>query len=162
MSSLAELFVVERSDLAPLVDAARPKRRLFGRARGGGFEEKFAARAREVDAFDASGHYFGVALSYLDEEHGVSLGDAPELRDAAAAFIGSGMVTFILFDEHDARHLPKLDPAVHDEAALRHYCEEFWEEEDPGAGRAMLDAIALLGRHIGSLDDGSVLVLRVG
>ena len=159
MSQLAQFFVVDGDRLPLLVEAAKPKRKLFGKAKDT-FPETFEATARELDGFDWSGYYFGVLLPYLDEQ-GVPLMDSE--HDQAASALGDAQeaTTFIFTPAHKS-YLSRLDPEAHSEEALRRYFEEFNEYEDPEAGRAMRDALAALRRHIGGLDDASVLLLTIG
>jgi hypothetical protein len=142
VSQLAQFFVMGRDELRPP------------------FAEAFQATARELDTFDWSGYYFAVLLPYLDEKD-VPLMDSE--FDAAASAIGEAQeaVSFIFTPAHKA-YLEQLRPDVHSEDELRRFFEEFNEYEDPDAGRAMQAALAGLHRHIGDLDDSSVLLLTVG
>ena len=121
MSLLAQFFVLGRDNLPDLVEAATPKRKLFGKGRTT-FPETFQTTARELDTFDWSGYHFAVLLPYLEQ----------------------------------------LRPDVHSEDELCRFFEEFNEYEDPDAGQAMQAALAGLHRHIGDLDDSSVLLMTVG
>jgi hypothetical protein len=159
VSLLAEFLVVRRDHLPGLVEAARPKRRLFGKAKST-FPETLQASGREVDGFEWSGYYFGVLLPYLDEK-GVPLMDS-EFNEAASALSEAQDATTFIFTPAHKSLLPQLDPEAHDEDELRRYFEAFNEYEDPEAGRAMRDALAALRRHIGELDESSVLLLTVG
>lgn len=159
VSQLAEFFLVDLDRLPALVEAAKPKRKLLGKAKST-LPEALRATARELDGFEWSGYYFAVLLAYLDEK-GVPLMDS-ELDEAASALSDpQGASTFIFTSAHKS-YLPQLAPEAHNIDELRRYFEEFNECEVPDAGRAMHDALAALRRHIGGLDDSTVLLLTVG
>ena len=160
MSQLAQFFLVDRDRLPELVASAEPKRKLFGKSKST-FPETFDATARELDDdFAWSGYYFGVLVVYLDEKGTRLIG--PEVEDASAALTEARGATTFVFTPADKAHLAQLDPAAHDEDELRHFFEEFNEEAEPDAGRAMKDALAALHSRIGDLDDSTVLLLVVG
>ena len=151
MSQIATFLAMDRDRLPELVEAARARR---------DFEDVFARTTREIDTFDGPGYGVAMALVYLHDNDIPMLESGVEEADALLSDAG-GVSTFLFTPEHK-QYLPYLDPAAHDEAKLRRYFEEFNEEEDEQAGRAMLEGLAALRRHVEALDDGTVLLLRVG
>jgi hypothetical protein len=159
VSQLAEFFRLRRDQLPELVEAAQPKRKLFGRAKHE-FPETLARVGRELDRYGWSGYYFAVLDAYLHEEKGVALMES-ECSAEAAALSQARVTTWVFTPSHKV-HLDAIDPQSHNEDALRRYFEEFNEYEDPDAGHALLDALAALHRQISSLDDESIVLLMVG
>lgn len=160
MSQIAEFFVVDRDRLPALVEAAKPKRKLLGKAKST-FPEALRANARELDGLEEwSGYYFIVLHAYLDE-NGVPLMDSEFDEVANALSELQGASTFIFTSAHKS-YLPQLAPEAHNTEELRRYFEEFNECEVPDAGTAMQSALATLRRHIGGLDDSAALLLMVG
>ena len=158
MSQLAEFFVMSRADFATLAESARPKRRLFGRARTE-FVDTLATRGQELPEIEWSGLYVGVLVAYLDER-GIDLPD-PELDEAANRLSDARQAATFAFATESKRHLPQLDPERFDPAEMRSYFEELNECEDAEAGRAMRDVLTTLRDHLAALDDQSVLVVSI-
>jgi hypothetical protein len=87
----------------------------------------------------------------VSDEHGQLL-----MRIALAEEIGLD-----LFPPEVREHLALLDPAAHDERALRRFVEEFEEREDEGAGEALKLALGALHAGVSQLAPGEALLVLV-
>ena len=161
MSAVATAFILSEIDLASLVSAAHPSKRLFRKAIDR-FPEFVASHAQPLPDFEWSGLLFSTLLVFL-EERGINLlsgshsAQAEELRDTRQT-----LLCLIFAQAQRTTYLAKLEGLSTSAAELEEYFEAFTETHEPGVGEALLQGIAYLRVLLAAVTKERLVVFNVG
>jgi hypothetical protein len=160
MSTVPTPRKLPKATLAGLRDVAVPKKRLFRRPIDN-FEQYMATHGRALFDVDQSGYVMAVAISYLDERHGIDLTD-PEFEPLCRFLVEARQSTFLILTKlHKDKYLSMLSREF-SQQELRSYYDDFLEVQEPESGQAMRESIDVLRRCLLEADEHSVILLSLG
>lgn len=160
MSAIASFTKLPLGALPGLQEAAVPKKR-FLKSPLDTYHEYLKAHGKEVAEYPRPGYVLATLLVYLDEEHQVDLMKSAHNELSDFLTNARGATSFVLTHEHKTMYLEQLASPV---AAtdLRDYYNEFNEVDEPNAGLFMQEGIAAFRQALGSIDEGSVVLVQIG
>ncbi len=125
-----------------------------------GLADFLAANGTSVVEFEEDGEIFSVLLPVLAEDYDIDLETSEnaivaELAEATAALV------FILTLEDQKKYLEQLDPENFSAEELAEAYADFTDEEEKGAGDAMLEALSALFQALQEVDADHVVVVTV-
>ena len=150
-AAFVRLHKDELKDLANAVTGDDPQ----------GLTDFLAANGSSVVEFEGEADIFSVLLPVLAEEYDIDLetsenGIVSELAEASEALV------FILTQEEQTKYLEDLAPEGFPVEDLTEAYEDFTEDEQDGAGEAMLAGISALYQALQEVDEDHVVVVTVG
>ena len=159
MSAIASFIKLPKTVLDGLREVAVPKKRFFGAPRDS-YPDYLQQHGRQVADYQWSGFVLATLLSYLEEQHQITLMDSE--HDELGKFLTDSRKAthFIFTDAHKRAFLAKLDGRF-SEQGLRDYFREFNETDEPEAGKWMLDGIRAFRQSLGAVDEGSVILFSI-
>lgn len=119
------------------------------------------ATGTSVVEFDGNAEIFPVLLSILTEDYDIDLETSENAIVSELAEICTSLV-FILTTEEQEKYLDMLTPEQFSAEDLADAYEDFTEDDEEGAGAAMLAGIAALHQALSEVDDEHVVVVTVG
>jgi len=160
MSAIAVSFVVPRTALDGLRQAAAPKRSWFTAPKDS-YWDYLRANGRPIADYPWSGYLLATVLEWLQEKHGIDLMTSSEDELANLLNTARGATHFVLPVEHRIAYLERLDPSAFSAEAFRGYYNAFHETDETDLGTSMEDGIGLLRRLLTAVDENSLAILII-
>lgn len=153
MPAIASFVRLPRQELTELASAVTGDDPL-------GLVDFLAANGSSVVEFEEDGDIFSVLLPVLADDYDIDLetsenGIVADLAEATEALV------FILTQEDRKKYLEQLDPDNFSAEELGEAYADFTEEEEEGAGEAMLAGIGALYQALQEADADHVVVVTV-
>jgi hypothetical protein len=162
MSAIGSFTLVANAALRGLRDAAVPRKRSWFQRPQDTFHDYLQEHGREIAVLQISGWVLHTALDYLRERHQIDLMHSE--HDELARYLSEerGASYFVLTPAQSAGYIQRLDPKDFGEDELRAYFNEFYEDDQPDAGKWMLECIRVLRDSLRQLEPDSVILLAIG
>ncbi|HTQ72447.1 MAG TPA: hypothetical protein VMH92_13240 [Acidocella sp.] len=125
-----------------------------------GLVDFLAANGTSVVEFEEDGEIFSVLLPVLADDYDIDLETSENAIVADLAEATEALV-FILTQEDQKKYLEQLDPENFTAEELGDAYADFTEEEEEGAGEAMLAGIGALYQALQEVDADHVVVVTV-
>lgn len=119
-----------------------------------------SANGASVVEFDSDAEIFPILLPVLAEDYDIDLETSENGLISDLAEISEALV-FILTPEEKVKYLESLSPEQFSVGELADAYEDFTEEDEAGAGDAMLAGIVALHQALQEVDDDHVVVVTV-
>jgi len=160
MSAVAVSFLVPKSALEGLRQAAAPKKQWFGSAKDT-YWDYLKQNGRPIADYPWFRYVLGTVLDWLEEKHRIDLMTSSE--DELSRFLNTarGATHYVLPVEHKAAYLERLDPSAFSAEEFRRYYNEFHGTEERDLGTSMEDGIGVLRQALTSVDEDSVVLLII-
>jgi hypothetical protein len=161
MSSIAYTTALRTIELDGLAEAAKSSKGWFGLRRKDACTPFLEKHGRPIADYQGPGIVVATALCYLEEDRKVDL--LKSGHDVLATHLTDirKIGHFFLTAEHKT-FLPALSPEQFSESVLRDYFNEFNEQQEGEAGRAMMDALSFLRDSLAAVTEDNVVLLAVG
>ncbi|HTE17448.1 MAG TPA: hypothetical protein VK689_03580 [Armatimonadota bacterium] len=162
MSAIASFTLLSSAALRGLRDAAVPRKRSWFQRPQDTFHDYLEKHGREIAVLQLSGWVLHTALDYLQERHQIDLMHSE--HDELARYLSEerGASYFVLTPAQSVGYIQRLDPKDFGEDELRAYFNEFYEDDQPDAGKWMLECIRVLRDSLRQLEPDCVILLAIG
>ncbi|MBU6448981.1 MAG: hypothetical protein KGQ26_05070 [Rhodospirillales bacterium] len=125
-----------------------------------GLAEFLAANGASVVEFEEDGDIFSVLLPVLADDYDIDL-ETSENAIVADLAEATDALVFILTQEEQKKYLEQLDPENFSVEELGEAHADFTEDEEAGAGEAMLAGIAALYQAMQEVDADHAVVVSI-
>jgi len=161
MSAIAEFIRLDNSKIEQLKEAAVVKKGWLGK-KTDNFHTFLEANSKKTHQFNGYGYYYAVLLVYLQENKGIDLmqNEYSQLSDFLVEKRGNSILVFT--HEQQKLHGNRLGPENFSEQELLEFNIEFSEDDDPEAGKELLEAVNVLHSNLKEVKDNEILLLSVG
>ncbi len=153
MSAVASFIRLPKEELRELASAV-------GGDDPQGLAEFLAANGTSVVEFEEDGDIFSVLLPVLADDYDIDLETSENALIADLAEATDALV-FILTQADQKKYLEQLDPDNFSAEELGEAHADFTEDEEAGAGEAMLAGIAALHQAMQEVDADHAVVVSV-
>jgi len=159
MSAIASFIRFPKSVLRGLREAAVPEDESLG-GESDYFYDFIDENGEELE-FYGSGYTIVTLLSFLDE-NGVKLMKSEYDDLVRYMYEKREELCFVFTSSHRSEYCEKLDRNAFSESMLRDYYNKFNATNETEIGTAMLEGIQCIRESLESIDDDSVVYLRIG
>ncbi|MDE1906799.1 MAG: hypothetical protein KGH75_10175 [Rhodospirillales bacterium] len=153
MSAVASFIRLPKEELKELASAV-------GGDDPQGLAEFLAANGTSVVEFEEDGEIFSVLLPVLADDYDIDLETSENALIADLAEATDALV-FILTQADQKKYLEQLDPENFSAEELGEAHADFTEDEEEGAGEAMLAGIAALHQAMQEIDADHAVVVSI-
>lgn len=153
MPATASFVRLPRENLRDLTDAANGDDQQ-------GLADYLAATGTSVVEFEEDGDIFSVLVPVLADDYDIDL-ETSENSIVADLAEATDALVIILTKEDQSKYMELLDPEGFSVEELQDAYEDFTDEDEKGAGQAMLAGIGALYQALQEVDADHVVIVTV-